>query len=212
MHRLAFSKSDTAKFISHLDLMRTFQRAFFRAGLDIRHTEGFNPRPHLVFAPSLSVGCGGEREVMDFRLDGEASNEEIKVALAPLMPQGIEIIEVFTAEHKLKEIEWGEYELAYDTSRPGIADEITSLFSGSVTVMKFSKKGDKEIDITPMLSDIAATEENGALTVRFLATAADGRYLGPLYVVRAIAERLDFTAACRVTRKRLLLADKTEFR
>lgn len=209
--RVRFSKGDSLAYIGHLDLAKFMIRQLVRSKLPIWYTEGFNPRPHLVFAPSLSVGCGGEREVMDFRLDGEASDEQIKTALAPLMPQGIDILEVFTAEHKLKEIEWGEYELAYDTSRPGIADEIAALFSGSVTVMKFSKKGDKEIDITPMLSDLAASEEDGVLTVRFLATAADGRYLGPLYVVRAIAERLEFDAPCRVTRKRLLLADKTEF-
>ena len=41
-HRLAFSKADTAKFISHLDLMRTFQRSFLRAGIAIKHTEGLD--------------------------------------------------------------------------------------------------------------------------------------------------------------------------
>lgn len=209
--RVRFSKGGALVYIGHLDLAKFMIRQLVRSKLPIWYTEGFNPRPHLVFAPSLSVGCGGEREVMDFRLDGEASDEEIRDALAPLMPQGIGIIDVFTAEHKLKEIEWGEYELAYGASRPGITDEIVRLFSGSVTVMKYSKKGDREIDITPFISDLSAVEENGALTVRFLATAADGRYLGPLYVVRAISERLGFSGVCRVTRKRLLLADRTEF-
>lgn len=41
--RLLFSKTGRAKYISHLDLMRTFQRAFFRSGHQVRHTEGFNP-------------------------------------------------------------------------------------------------------------------------------------------------------------------------
>ena len=55
-HRLAFSKADTAKFISHLDLMRTFQRSFLRAGIAIKHTEGFNPHAFVSIPLPLSVG------------------------------------------------------------------------------------------------------------------------------------------------------------
>ena len=55
-HRLAFSKSDTAKFISHLDLMRTLQRAVLRAGIPIKHTEGFNPHAFVSIPLPLSVG------------------------------------------------------------------------------------------------------------------------------------------------------------
>ena len=46
--RLLFSKTGRAKYISHLDLMRTFQRAFSRAGIQIKHTEGFNPHPFVL--------------------------------------------------------------------------------------------------------------------------------------------------------------------
>ena len=66
MHRLAFSKADTAKFISHLDLMRTFQRSFLRAGIHIKHTEGFNPHAFVSIPLPLSVGysssCDMKRE------------------------------------------------------------------------------------------------------------------------------------------------------
>ena len=48
--RLLFSKTGRAKYISHLDLMRTFQRAFARAGIQIKHTEGFNPHPFVSIA------------------------------------------------------------------------------------------------------------------------------------------------------------------
>lgn len=107
-------------YIGHLDLAKFMIRQLVRSGLPVWYTEGFNPRPHLVFASSLSVGCGGEREIMDFRLAGEASDAEIFEKLAPLMPDGMRIIEVFTAEHKLKEIEWGEYEIAYSSVAPGL--------------------------------------------------------------------------------------------
>ena len=68
MHRLAFSKADTAKFISHLDLMRTFQRAFARAGIPIKHTEGFHPHPFVSIALPLSVGYSSQCEILEFGL------------------------------------------------------------------------------------------------------------------------------------------------
>ena len=73
-HRLAFSKADTAKFISHLDLMRTFQRSFLRAGIAIKHTEGFNPHAFVSIPLPLSVGFSSgcevlERQVLDTPLD-----------------------------------------------------------------------------------------------------------------------------------------------
>lgn len=64
-HRLAFSKADTAKFISHLDLMRTFQRSFLRAGIAIKHTEGFNPHAFVSIPLPLSVGFSSGCEVLE---------------------------------------------------------------------------------------------------------------------------------------------------
>ena len=69
-HRLAFSKADTAKFISHLDLMRTFQRSFLRAGIAIKHTEGFNPHPFVSIALPLSVGYSSQCEILEFGVLG----------------------------------------------------------------------------------------------------------------------------------------------
>ena len=64
-HRLAFSKADTAKFISHLDLMRTFQRSFLRAGIAVKHTEGFNPHAFVSIPLPLSVGFSSACEVLE---------------------------------------------------------------------------------------------------------------------------------------------------
>ena len=58
--RLLFSKAGTARYISHLDLMRTFQRAFARAGISIKHTEGFHPHPFVSIPLPLSVGFSSQ--------------------------------------------------------------------------------------------------------------------------------------------------------
>ena len=73
--RLLFSKTGRAKYISHLDLMRTFQRAFSRAGIQIKHTEGFNPHPFVSIALPLSVGYSSQCEILEFGLVGGASYE-----------------------------------------------------------------------------------------------------------------------------------------
>lgn len=59
-------KRGRAKYVSHLDLMRTMSRAFTRAGIDLRHSEGFNPHPIMSFALPLSVGQESVCELLDF--------------------------------------------------------------------------------------------------------------------------------------------------
>ena len=73
-NRLRFSKTGRAKYISHLDLMRTFQRAFLRAGIEITHTEGFNPHAFVSIPLPLSVGFASQFEVLEFELRGGAED------------------------------------------------------------------------------------------------------------------------------------------
>ena len=71
MARLLFEKVDNAIWMSHLDLMRVFQRAFQRAGLPLKHTQGFNPRPSVSIALPMSVGVESVCELLDFDLETE---------------------------------------------------------------------------------------------------------------------------------------------
>ena len=69
--RLMFRKEGRAVYISHLDLLRTFQRVFLREGLVLRHSQGFHPHPLLAFALPLSVGQSSDCELLDFEVDGQ---------------------------------------------------------------------------------------------------------------------------------------------
>lgn len=86
-HRLAFSKADTAKYISHLDLMRTFQRAFLRAGLPIKHTEGFNPHAFVSIPLPLSVGYSSACEVLECELLGEVDGIQSPARMTAALPR-----------------------------------------------------------------------------------------------------------------------------
>ena len=89
--RISFSKTGRARYISHLDLMRTFQRAFLRAEVPIRHTEGFNPHAYVSIPLPLSVGYSSECEIMEFGLMGEVPLSEVPWRLTRTLPEGITV-------------------------------------------------------------------------------------------------------------------------
>ena len=103
MPRLLFEKTGNAVWISHLDLMRVFQRAFKRAGLPLTHTQGFNPRPSVSIALPLSVGIDSRCELLDFDLDGcEATCDEIKERLNAALIAGVVVLEVYADGRKIR--------------------------------------------------------------------------------------------------------------
>ena len=156
--RLLFSKTGRAKYISHLDLMRTFQRAFSRAGIQIKHTEGFNPHPFVSIALPLSVGYSSQCEILEFGLVGGASYEEVPAKLTAAMPEGIIIHECYPAERKLKELANLNYimNFEYPGGRPQEAEPAMRelLSRESMVVQKKSnksKKGYTEVDLIPLV-------------------------------------------------------------
>lgn len=95
--RLRFSKTGRAKYISHLDINRAFSRAFARANINLWFTEGFNPHPYMSFSLPLSLGVESMCENVDIRLlDDDISNEEIKIKMNSVLPEGINIEAVFS--------------------------------------------------------------------------------------------------------------------
>ena len=87
--RLRFRKIGRAIYISHLDLMQTMQRAFFRAELPLRYSEGFNPHPLISLALPLSVGTASECELMDFRLREDTDLCALPARLTAVLPEGV---------------------------------------------------------------------------------------------------------------------------
>jgi len=72
--RLKFSKKGMGKYISHLDLLRTFTRAIHRANLPVRYSQGFNPHQLITFSLPLALGVTSETEFVD--IDFEDSNPQ----------------------------------------------------------------------------------------------------------------------------------------
>ena len=74
---MQFSKTGTSCYISHLDLVRVFHRAFKRAGIKLEYSKGFNPHPKMGFAQPLSLGYTGIREYIEFENQGGARSAKI---------------------------------------------------------------------------------------------------------------------------------------
>ncbi len=89
--RVKFSKQGNMKFIGHLDVMRYFQKAIRRAGIDIAYTEGLSPHMIMSFASPLGVGLTSDAEYMDLELRTPISS---KAAIDALNAVGVEGIEV----------------------------------------------------------------------------------------------------------------------
>ena len=167
MPRLLFEKTGNAIWISHLDLMRLFQRAFKRAGLPLTHTQGFNPRPSVSIALPLSVGVESRCELLDFDLDGESVPcDDMCSRLNEALVEGVRVLSVYEDFAKLKHLALLDccVELEYDNGIPQDADKrIKELFSREMlTVEKKSKNGTTQQDIIPMIQsmDVRILDDN----------------------------------------------------
>jgi len=171
MLRALFEKTGNAVWISHLDLMRLFQRAFKRAGLPLTHTQGFNPRPSVSIALPLSVGVESRCELLDFDLDGEnIPCDQIKARLEKTLVDGIRVLDVYENGLKIKHLALLDclVTLEYDGGVPcNAASAITELFAReSVAVEKKGKNGIQEQDIIPMIRSFSVEAGEKELLLR----------------------------------------------
>jgi radical SAM-linked protein len=203
-------------YISHLDLSKTIMRSVMRTDLPIYYTEGFNPIPKLVFATPLSVGCGGDEEILDLRMMKSVSNAVIEEKLRAVMPNGIEIVRVYEQMGKLNEIKWAENEIEYSgvSANDEICREIEDMFTRPVVLMKRSKSGERECDITSLIRSVNVSWDGEKLRVSAVTSADSENYLNPAYVAQAIESKFDIFGEGSwhiITRKKLMYADGSDF-
>ena len=175
--RLRFRKTGRAVYISHLDLMHTMQRAFSRAGLALKYSEGFNPHPQISIALPLSVGAGSLCEVMDFRLKEDVELSSLPQRLTAVMPEGIEVIEAYEPERKVALLKWLEIEgiLEYDERDPGeMARELTDFFAlPELVITKKTKRGVGQSDIRSAIREIGFAPEEKQVRLHAVISAQE---------------------------------------
>ena len=172
MPRLLFEKTGNAVWISHLDLMRLFQRAFKRCGFNLKHTQGFSQRPVVSIALPLSVGVDSTCEILDFELVGENIPwDRIRDELNHKLVEGVRVLSVYEDGRKIRDLQLLDclVTLEYDKGIPVGAEEgLNALFTReSLTVTKRGKNGPVEQDIMPMVRKFTLNrEDDHTLTIR----------------------------------------------
>ena len=208
MPRLLFEKTGNAVWMSHLDLMRLFQRAFKRAGLPLTHTQGYNPRPSVSIALPLSVGVESYCELLDFDLYGDpVSCEDILAKLNGALVEGVRVLKVYEEGAKIKHLSFLDctVDLEYDNGIPeAAAAQIAALFSQSeILVEKKGKNGIVEQNIAPMIKKLEVSPVDDHVIRLRARICCQNPTLNPAQMVAAIQLYLpeyapDFTKCSRL--------------
>lgn len=218
MPRALFEKVGSARFISHLDLMRLFQRAFKRAGLPLTHTQGFNPRPSVSIALPLSLGAESHCELLDFDLESPVPLENIRNRLNAALIDGIRVREVYDNGAKIKYLALlqSQLTLEYDGGIPaGAESAIGQLFARETLVLeKKNRNGVTQQDIIPMIRNLEISRiSEGELRLDVL-HCCQNPSLNPMQLGAAIEKYLPELTPdyIRVCREEIYTEDKTVFR
>lgn len=205
--RIRFRKTGKIRYISHLDLCRTLRTAFVRAGIPIKYSEGFNPRPKMVFALTVSVGSESLYELLDIGITRPMEEREFKERLTSALTGDITIDAVYVPHTKLIDVAYSSYDVRCDP--PMDEDTLESVRANPMVVQKHSKKGEIEVDVRDQIRE--AKVEDGVL--KLILSASQGNFLNPEYVMKAVnAATGDRYEDYRITRTAILRDDLTVFR
>ena len=216
--RLLFIKEAQASYISHLDLMRTFQRAFPRTELDIKHTQGYHPHPILSIVLPLPVGQSSDCELLDFEVTQEADGHGIADKLNTGMPAGLRVLDCYPAVRPIRDLAYlrADVTFEYDNGVPAdAAARITELLRRpELVIQKRTKRKElADVDIAPMIQDVSFTAGEGVVTGT-VTVQAQNPGLNPQLLEKAVSRYLpdltpDFT---RIRRRAILDVEGRDFR
>ena len=212
-----YRKGEQARWISHLDVKRTLERALRRAGLPLALTLGHNPRAKLSFGPPLPLGATGEGELLTLHLKEAMDPGDIKDRLGAKLPSGLEMVEVWHVPTYRKKETLGDIDVAeYEVRARGVVgiDELRSrieqlLHETELVVARGGERPERNVDIRPHLLNLEARELAGgdvALDMR-LRTGSHGG-ARPHEVAALLG--LDEEHVIRYHRARLYASAKTQ--
>jgi radical SAM-linked protein len=160
-YRLRYEKRGPLRYISHLDIMRAFERAFRRASLPIAYTEGFHPHPQVGLGPALTLGIESTAEYMDLSLTEDMEPQQLSDRLNQALPPELHVDEVKMMRIKAKPLTavinraTYMYDEVLGADRQALEGLLQKLWNGNeLWVTRRSKgKGEKEVNIRPLWYD-----------------------------------------------------------
>ena len=216
--RLLVVKEAQASYISHLDLMRTFQRCFPRTELDIKHTQGYHPHPIISIVLPLPVGQSSDCELLDFEVTQDSDGSSIAEKLNTGMPTGIRVLACYEARRPIRELDSlrADVTLEYDCGVPeNAAARLTALLARKELIIqkRTKRKEMADVDIAPMIRNAVVTADGHNVFID-ITVQAQNPGLNPQLIEKAIAAYLpeltpDFV---RVRRRAILDGNGQDFR
>jgi radical SAM-linked protein len=159
--RIRFTRGEAVKFISHLDIMRLWQRALTRAGIALAYSEGFNPHPRMSLAVPLALGVTSEAELMDVYLEKWSSPHTFSEAVGRQLPRGVEMLQVYNIAPVLPSLQsqarFAEYAVVLETdrTRADVEDAIAGLLAKeSLPWQHHRDTGPHKYDLRKLIDDI----------------------------------------------------------
>lgn len=203
-YMITFSKTGVICYISHLDLMRFFNRTFRKTGIKLTYSQGFNPHPRMGFAQPLSLGYTGLNELMEFETEEWYETAEIVKRLSDVMPDGIDIKECVALSGEKKTLAARTKAAKYRIIIPyhdvgGKSDgKMTSMYLERESIFAFKQKKKKKepekLDIKPMIRDIKFRQEYDILEITTVLDSGSVSNLSPELIIDTVKDCFDIDA------------------
>lgn len=174
--RLAITKGEAIRYISHLDYAKTVEKAIRRAKLPAAYSAGFNPHMKLAFASALAVGVTSASEYIDLELISEQDCQQIQTRLAAQFPQGIECLAGKMIGDKepalMSVVNLATYSMTVGLTTLATEDKITAILNdfndrAELHYLKHSPKGNKQIDVKLYVDTIDWIRQDQSLRLLF---------------------------------------------
>ena len=211
---IRFGKRDRLRFISHLDLQRFFQRAVNRTGLPIAWSQGFNPHPVMSFGSALALGWTSEYEIVDIKLSAPMGRKRTEEAIRAALPEDLPVLEVRMVDDRhpapMALVKMADYRVDLEgESAPAVLEQIPAFMAReTVTAMKKTKSGEKEINARPMVIEL--TPDDTGFNARLMLTERES--IKPDLLVALLAEMAGVEAPEARIHRLMLLGEDAEGR
>ena len=185
--RVKFTKTGNLQYISHLDLVRTMHKTVVRSKLPLAYTEGFNPKPKMVFAAPLSIGTESVCEFLDIKLKEKIAPELAMELLNRNMTEEMQVVEAYYPESRLTELRWLSYDITLKNC--GNMNHIAKLCDQALSeekieILKKTKSGEAIVDIRGMIKFASCAYDGENIQIKCILSADPSAFLNPEYIVK----------------------------
>lgn len=194
--RFQFKRGEKLKFISHLEIMRVFERAFKRASIQVTHSQGFNPRPNIVFALPMPVGLSSDGEFADVELEKTYELSDFIEKINSHLPEGIKVVDAKEKTTKTKVmgiVNAARYRIDFEAPKNTEINEIISnvLTKKKIIVLKKTKRGENEFDIRPLVYELSGDFAEGTGFFNVLLGAGQNDNVRPELFIEGVQGCID---------------------